>query len=210
MLGTGSHAVVYLARLNGQHVAVKVRWLLWRPPHAAERPKRKTGQAPSQLSSCVAAPCPPFATQVFELGAGLDSTAMWHEVALLRNCRHPRVVQLLGVAVEVRMRGAVCCKQVAAGSLLGSAMQERPRLLPTAAASSTLSPGRPAVAGHGAPWAGHPAGGAERPSHAGGAALGGAVRVVLEQGVSNTPSGGGRWRGKHRAGCAHEARAAPR
>lgn len=43
-------------------------------------------------------PCP----QVFELGPGINSGTVWQEVSLLRNCSHPRVVQMLGVSVEVR------------------------------------------------------------------------------------------------------------
>ena len=43
--------------------------------------------------------------QVFELEAGVDSATLWREVLLLRQCRHPRIVPLLGVALEVRLGG---------------------------------------------------------------------------------------------------------
>ena len=52
----------------------------------------------------VAPPLP----QVFELGAGITSEAVWREVSLLRCCCHPRIVPVHGVAIKARgERGGV-------------------------------------------------------------------------------------------------------
>lgn len=40
-----------------------------------------------------------------EVERGVDSSAVWREVALMRRCQHPRVVQLLGVALKVGQAG---------------------------------------------------------------------------------------------------------
>jgi hypothetical protein len=38
---------------------------------------------------------------VYELLPGVDSRAAWQEARLLRNCTHPRIVPLLGIAIRV-------------------------------------------------------------------------------------------------------------
>ena len=53
--------------------------------------------------------------QVFELEPGLSSGRVWREVALLRRCIHPRIVPVLGVAIQVSVMrcgsgsGDGCC-----------------------------------------------------------------------------------------------------
>lgn len=44
------------------------------------------------------------AAQVIELDGMLHTSRVWQEVSLLRQAKHPRIVQLLGVRVEVRCR----------------------------------------------------------------------------------------------------------
>ena len=56
--------------------------------------------------------CPPRHPQVFELQAGVDSGEMWREAALLRQCEHPRIVPILGIALKAgegrRAEGLAC------------------------------------------------------------------------------------------------------
>lgn len=40
------------------------------------------------------------AVKVLEVERGVDSAAIWREVAMMRQCQHPRVVQLLGVTLK--------------------------------------------------------------------------------------------------------------
>lgn len=126
------------------------------------------------------------------MGLGIDSGMMWQEVSLLRKCKHPRVVQLLGVAVQV----SCCLRHVPAWQALAGALAAHARTALGALAGCPCYPlpqlpeqytlGRRCVqrpnAG-GAAAGRHGAGGARQPprpapgrGHAGGAALGRAVR----------------------------------
>ena len=40
--------------------------------------------------------------QLLELAPGVDSSSLWREVALHRECLHPHIVPLFGVALKVR------------------------------------------------------------------------------------------------------------
>jgi hypothetical protein len=62
-------------------------------------------QLPHWLMINACSACLPLLPQVFELSAAIDSTLVWQEVCLLAQCRHERIVPLLGVAIEVRR----CC-----------------------------------------------------------------------------------------------------
>ncbi|KAI3427363.1 hypothetical protein D9Q98_010279 [Chlorella vulgaris] len=64
----------------------------------------------------------PVAVKVFELLPELDSSAVWREVALLRQCRHPRIVPVYGVA----MKGPVLmmAMQLMEGGSLLTALQD--------------------------------------------------------------------------------------
>ncbi|KAL4428495.1 hypothetical protein ABPG75_002584 [Micractinium tetrahymenae] len=69
-VGSGTHATVFLARL------------------------RRQGEEPLSAQPLL------VAVKVFEVEAGVNSAAIWREVAMLRQCQHPCVVQLLGVTLK--------------------------------------------------------------------------------------------------------------
>ena len=111
-LGEGAFAVVYLGRLQGSPVAVKVcqqnrgqachfgdALLLFCHLRAL---LLSLGGTPNL---CLSGACPPAALQVIELLPGMDSHTAWREAALLRDCTHERIVPLYGVAFKV---GAAC------------------------------------------------------------------------------------------------------
>jgi serine/threonine protein kinase len=60
--------------------------------------------------------------QAVELVAGADAGLVWQEVAALRQCQHPRVVQLLGVAVQQDL--VLVATEYMAGGSLDSAMND--------------------------------------------------------------------------------------
>ncbi|KAI3433944.1 hypothetical protein D9Q98_003746 [Chlorella vulgaris] len=82
VLGEGGHAVVYLARLRGIAVAVKV----------------------------------------FELQPGTDCQAMWREAAILRDCKHERIMALHGVAISGQL--VMLAMQLMQGGSVYSALQD--------------------------------------------------------------------------------------
>ena len=189
VLGTGTHAVVYLAVLRGQRVAVKVRG--WVVAGARDRVQE------CALRCACGLLCTPLAdllmrrpnlTQAFELGAGIDSGQMWQEVALLRNCQHPRVVQLLGVAVEVRapprQRGRGRALRRLAHALLPArcppscAAPITPPCPPLAATRRVCAAGRAAAGGDAGGGARQPGRPAARPGNGPRAALGRQVRCL--------------------------------
>lgn len=119
-LGAGSHSVVYLAKLQGMDVAVKVcrpsargcvpcRWccccgalIRMSFPALAIMPCRAGQPARTeQPPACLALLWPCTALQVCELLPGTDSRAIWREVSILRSCAHERIVPLFGVALKV-------------------------------------------------------------------------------------------------------------
>jgi len=59
--------------------------------------------------------------QVFELYPGVDSSRVWREARLMRMCSHPRIVPLLGVAVQVSAAAAGAGAGVGGCSQAGSA-----------------------------------------------------------------------------------------
>ena len=92
-LGEGGHAVVYLARLQGVEVAVKVgtgaAWLAWLPSWLGWQ---NISARPTYSSHLL---------KVTELLSGVESQSIWRETALLRRCIHERIVPLYGVALKV-------------------------------------------------------------------------------------------------------------
>jgi hypothetical protein len=116
-LGAGSHSVVYLAKLQGMDVAVKVcrpsargcvpcRWCCCCGARIrVSFPALAIMPCQPGLSSLLPfLPCPDLhctALQVCELLPGTDSRAIWREVSILRSCAHERIVPLFGVALKV-------------------------------------------------------------------------------------------------------------
>lgn len=121
VLGEGAEAVVYLGRLQGARVAVKVHTM--GVAHSILRVLAAGGThsgssaapaSPAQRhTSCRALPSP----QVFELG-DVQPSFVWRQALHLRQCRHPHIVPLLGVAIKVgrtpgdvwRTRHAAACR----------------------------------------------------------------------------------------------------
>lgn len=73
-----------------------------------------------------------FPTQVFDLMPGMDSARMWREVTLMRQCSHPRILPLLGVAIKVILRGV---QVVVGGEVLSSRAEASRRQKGTHAAA---------------------------------------------------------------------------
>jgi hypothetical protein len=115
-LGEGAFAVVYLGRLQGSPVAVKVG--------EHNRGWHAPGQCPGIVFNGLARMAdgkqhippvhvpawrpPPGALQVIELLPGMDSDIAWREAALLRDCSHERIVPLYGVALKVGEACTAC------------------------------------------------------------------------------------------------------
>lgn len=58
------------------------------------------------LTTTPTIPHPLCCVQVFQLGNGTDSHAVWREVALLRRCVHERILPLYGVALRASIKRA--------------------------------------------------------------------------------------------------------
>jgi hypothetical protein len=112
-LGAGAFAVVYLGRLQGSPVAVKVsrqnRGFACRLLITLVCGQFRPAPLADALATWVAsfARClPPAPLQVIKLLPGMDSHTVGREAALLRDCTHERIVPLYGVALKV---GAAAC-----------------------------------------------------------------------------------------------------
>ncbi|PSC74771.1 serine threonine-kinase [Micractinium conductrix] len=57
------------------------------------------------------------AVKAFELEFGVDDAMVWQEIAIMRRCQHPRIVPLLGVAIEGSLL-LVAMEWMRGGSLL--------------------------------------------------------------------------------------------
>lgn len=108
VLGEGAQAVVYLGRLQGCDIAVKVRAdrRLYRARvcrtdslhggrGVAAGALGHVGRAAMTASGHLA-----VWLQVYEL-PGVDASVVWNEAAMLRNAVGPRIIPLYGIAVQV-------------------------------------------------------------------------------------------------------------
>lgn len=103
-LGAGAYAEVFLGRVQGREVAVKVR----RSILDGSGVRRATaagvcswGYGCPGCAMAVPARPPPPLPQVFQLPPGDACAAAWNEVALLRRCAHERICAILGVCLLV-------------------------------------------------------------------------------------------------------------
>jgi hypothetical protein len=60
--------------------------------------------------------------QVFELQPGTDCQAMWREAAILRDCKHERIMALHGVAISGQL--VMLAMQLMQGGSVYSALQD--------------------------------------------------------------------------------------